>query len=319
MFSASTSYWLYSAVHADVHRVGEVGVGAVLLVEHDLVHLVVGLEHHFGVEVGDQALELHAHGGGVAAAAAVFGLEHDHRVLAVHDDVAGADFLSDFHSQGLWMLAARCVCGAGSLDACTAAGSADGAAEPRTARPEIRKARYFSRFGRRSCRSRVTRSSCASRRARAACTVARHWRERSASSCGSGAGLDAVPDAMEVAQRRRRLQPVEEGLELGVMGVVVLRIDLPDEGLAGPQRAHQRILAAHEVQVAGPQQVVEVGLRSAAAASEIEQRAAPAPARGGSGRAAARGRRSPAGACGSAPLPAAPAARPAPAARSRTG
>ena len=72
-------------VHADVHRVGEVGVGALLLVEHDLLHLVVGLEHDFGVEVGDQALELHAHGGGAAAAAAVFGLQHHHRVHSLHD------------------------------------------------------------------------------------------------------------------------------------------------------------------------------------------------------------------------------------------
>ena len=84
-------------VHEDVHRVGEVGVGALLLVEDDLVHLVVGLEDDFGAGVVEQALQLHAHGGGVAAAAAVFGLQHDHRVLAVHDDVAGADFLSDFH------------------------------------------------------------------------------------------------------------------------------------------------------------------------------------------------------------------------------
>jgi hypothetical protein len=96
MFSDSTSYWLNS-VHADVHRIGEVGIGAFLLVQDDLVHLVVGLEHDFGAEVVQQALELHAHGGGVAAAAAVFGLEHDHRVFAMHDHVAGADFLSDFH------------------------------------------------------------------------------------------------------------------------------------------------------------------------------------------------------------------------------
>jgi hypothetical protein len=45
-----------------------------------------------------------------------------------------------------------------------------------------------------------------------------------------------------------------------MVGVVLLRVDLPDEGLAGPQGAHQRVLAAHEVQVAGPQQMVEVRL-----------------------------------------------------------
>ena len=85
-------------IHEDVHRVGEVGIGAFLLVQNDLVHLVVGLEDDLSVEVGDQALELHAHGGGIAPATCVFGLEDDHRVLAVHDHVAGADFLSDFHS-----------------------------------------------------------------------------------------------------------------------------------------------------------------------------------------------------------------------------
>jgi hypothetical protein len=64
-------------VHPDVHRVGEVGVRAVLLLQHDLVHLVVGLEDDFRALVVQQALELHAHGGRVAAAAGVFGLQHD--------------------------------------------------------------------------------------------------------------------------------------------------------------------------------------------------------------------------------------------------
>ncbi|KAI1696432.1 hypothetical protein Ddc_20443 [Ditylenchus destructor] len=96
--------------HFDFHAVLQVvdGVAHVLgfhlelvvlgVHEHDdLVHLVVGLEDDFGARVVQQALHLHAHGGAVAAAAAVFGLQDDHRVLAVHDDVAGADFLSDFH------------------------------------------------------------------------------------------------------------------------------------------------------------------------------------------------------------------------------
>jgi hypothetical protein len=86
-------------VHERVHRVGEVGVGALLLVQHDLVHLVVGLEDDFGAGAVEQVLQLHAHRGRVAAAAAVFGLEHDHRVLALHDDVAGANFLSEFHDR----------------------------------------------------------------------------------------------------------------------------------------------------------------------------------------------------------------------------
>ena len=38
-------------------------------------------------------------------------------------------------------------------------------------------------------------------------------------------------------------------------------VELPDERRAGPDRAHQRVLAAHEVEVAGPEQAVEVGLR----------------------------------------------------------
>ena len=67
---------------------------------------------------------------------------------------------------------------------------------------------------------------------------------------------------VELAQRSGRLQPVEEGLELGVVRVVLgLRVDVPDEGRAGPQGAHQRILAAHEVQIARPQQLVVGGLR----------------------------------------------------------
>ena len=86
------------SVHANVHGIGEVGVGALFLVQDHVVDLVVGLEHVFGAEVADQALELHAHGGSTAAATGVFGLQDDHGVLAVHDDVAGADFLSDFHS-----------------------------------------------------------------------------------------------------------------------------------------------------------------------------------------------------------------------------
>ena len=50
----------------------------------------------------------------------------------------------------------------------------------------------------------------------------------------------------------------EHGLQLGAVGAVVLRVGLPDEGRAGPQRAHQGVFATHEVEVAGPEQVVEV-------------------------------------------------------------
>ena len=51
----------------------------------------------FGTAAIEQVLHLQAHGGGVAATAAVLGLQHDHRVVALHDDVAGANFLGDFH------------------------------------------------------------------------------------------------------------------------------------------------------------------------------------------------------------------------------
>ena len=56
---------------------------------------------------------------------------------------------------------------------------------------------------------------------------------------GQGAALDAVPDLVEARQRGRGAEPVEEGLQLGVVRSAVLRIDLPDEECAGPERAYQ--------------------------------------------------------------------------------
>lgn len=41
---------------------------------------------------------------------------------------------------------------------------------------------------------------------------------------------------------------------------IVLRVDVPDQGLTGPQGAHQRVFATHAIEVAGPQQVVKVVL-----------------------------------------------------------
>ena len=58
-----------------------------------------------------------------------------------------------------------------------------------------------------------------------------------------------------------REQVREEGLDLGDMRAVVLHVRLPDERPAGPLRAHPGILAAHEVDVARPQQAVVVVLR----------------------------------------------------------
>ena len=87
------------AIHEDVHGVGEVGVGAFLVIENDLFHFVVSLEDDFGAHVAQQGFEFHAHGGRATAATGVFGFENDHGVFAVHDDVAGADFLGDFHGE----------------------------------------------------------------------------------------------------------------------------------------------------------------------------------------------------------------------------
>src|SRR3546814_4682973 len=46
---------------------------------------------------------------------------------------------------------------------------------------------------------------------------------------------------------RRERKP---GIELDQMRIVVLRIDLPEQGLARPQRPHQGVLATHAVKVA---------------------------------------------------------------------
>src|SRR3546814_13024745 len=44
------------------------------------------------------------------------------------------------------------------------------------------------------------------------------------------------------------------------MRIVVLRIDLPEQGLARPQRPHQGVLATHAVKVAAPEQAIEAVL-----------------------------------------------------------
>ncbi len=259
-------------VHAHVHRVGEVGVGALLLVQDHVVDLVVGLEHHFGAHVVQQGLELHAHGGGAAAAACVFGLEDDHRVLAVHDHVAGADFLSDFHSRSAWVGAAQRTGAPSEGRAASAAvrqgrraGSAAGGCAGRHAELRVppllgAKPRILAFFLDEPEQLRhevVLREQAAARRLHAVAPLG----EVGGREGGQGGRVpDAVPGVVEMPQRGRCLQPVEEGVELGMVRAVVLRIDVPDEGLPGPERAHQRILAAHGVQVAGPQHFVESGL-----------------------------------------------------------
>ena len=73
-------------------------------------------------------------------------------------------------------------------------------------------------------------------------------------------GLQPVPLGMPAPQCGRGLQPLEKGVQLGVVCVVMLRINLPHEGLARPECTHQRVFSAHEIQVAGPEHFIEVGL-----------------------------------------------------------
>ncbi|MNL07783.1 hypothetical protein D3C87_1284730 [compost metagenome] len=55
-------------------------------------------------------------------------------------------------------------------------------------------------------------------------------------------------------------EALEPGVELHMVRHVVLRIDVPDHGPRRPVCAHAGILAAHEVHVAGPEQLVVVFL-----------------------------------------------------------
>ncbi len=64
--------------------------------------------------------------------------------------------------------------------------------------------------------------------------------------------LHAVPHAVEMAHIGRGLHPVQPSFQLGVVGMIVLRVDVPHQRLPGPQRTHQRIFPPHKVQGAGP-------------------------------------------------------------------
>ena len=44
----------------------------------------------------------------------------------------------------------------------------------------------------------------------------------------------SIPNPMRLAQALRRLHPIQKRLQLVVVGVVVLWVDVPDEGLACP-------------------------------------------------------------------------------------
>ena len=182
-------------VHEGVHRVGEVGVRALLLVEDDLVHLVVGLEDDLGARVAEQALQLHAHGGRVAAAAAVLGLEDDHRVLALHDDVAGANFLGDFHD--IWSIweDARDESARRRLQ--------------RGAKPSILAFRATNSI------SPVVRSSGRPGASRHAAQCEAHADVAAASGADSGPLADPVPAPERATQRRRRTGPARRGTGRG--------------------------------------------------------------------------------------------------------
>ena len=78
-------------------RVSKVAVGHFLAIEHEVFKLVVGTIDGFSTGTGEQVLQLHLHHGGVAAALGVFSLQHNHRILADHHHVAGAQFLCNFH------------------------------------------------------------------------------------------------------------------------------------------------------------------------------------------------------------------------------
>ena len=62
----------------------------------------------------------------------------------------------------------------------------------------------------------------------------------------------------------------QKGAELGQVGALGLGIDLPDEGLGGPLGADERVLAADEVQVAGPEQFIVAFLGQEGQGQQVE-------------------------------------------------
>ena len=70
----------------------------------------------------------------------------------------------------------------------------------------------------------------------------------------------AVPRRMKIPQRRRRINDIHERVQFGKVRIVGLRIQLPNQRLTRPQRAHERVFTPHKIQIASPQQVIEVML-----------------------------------------------------------
>lgn len=91
------------AVHEDVQRVGEVGVGHFLAIEDDRLQLVVGLEHGLGTGAGQQVLQLHLDDGSVTAGLVELGLLDDPGSAIDVGNLAGAELLSGFHTNIRWM------------------------------------------------------------------------------------------------------------------------------------------------------------------------------------------------------------------------
>ena len=56
------------------------------------------------------------------------------------------------------------------------------------------------------------------------------------------------------------MHPVKKRVQLGVVRIIMLRLNLPDERLAGPQGAHHGVLATDKIQVTGPQHFIKPGL-----------------------------------------------------------
>jgi len=84
-------------VHEDVHWVGKVAVSTVFAGQNHDVEFVVGFVNGFRSGTGQQVFQFHADFGGRATAFDVFGFLNNHRVVADHEYVAGAQFLCCFH------------------------------------------------------------------------------------------------------------------------------------------------------------------------------------------------------------------------------
>ena len=199
-----------------------------------------------------QVLELHLHDRGVAAGLGELGLLHDHRVRADHDYVAGAHFLSDLHDWVSAWLGAR-DCRAHSCKVRLVRSGND------SGKPKIITDR------RRTGPALPARSGWAASRSAQAPAVLSLCGQRRPVGRPRRGGSRTVAFRPGVPERLDRLEGcrVEAGaiarqelVQLDAVGVVRLRIDVPDERSSRPLRANERILAADEVEIALPQQAV---------------------------------------------------------------